>query len=155
MLGWAVSSGCLSSPGCPAFALPVSNFSTCTTFSIFGRAGGSSRGVLYSTVATRVLLLLLLLLLWFVLFLGRSFPWGSLVDCVDSLGAAKAHGFHLTIDCDVGPANLLHLGCCLLDGQSEELLHQISVIQDLDKLGLYISLLLVLGWEIAVISQCP
>ena len=57
---------------------------------------------------------------------------------MDSLGAAKAHGFHLTIDCDVGPANLQNLGCRLHNGQSEELLHQVSVVQGSNKSVLYI-----------------
>ena len=51
LLGLALSSGCLSSLGCPTLVLPVSNFSTCTTLGSFGRAGGVSWGVLHSTVA--------------------------------------------------------------------------------------------------------
>ena len=74
---------------------------------------------------------------------------------MNSLGASKSHGFHLAVDCDVGPANLQHLGCRLLNWQSEELLHQVSVIQGSDKSVLYIPLFLVFGWEVAAIGQRP
>ena len=74
---------------------------------------------------------------------------------MDGLGAAKAHGFHLAIDCDVGPANFQHLGCGLLNWQSKEFLHQVSVIQGSDKSILYVPFLLILRWEVAAISQCP
>ena len=120
VLGCTWSSGWLLLLPGSAFAPIVSCLTTCKAIGILHWAGGSSWSMLERAVSAGVLLLLLL---WFCCLLLLAPLWLSSANGMDRLGAPEPHGFHLTIDCKVGPANLQHLRGRLLDWEGKQFLH--------------------------------
>ena len=94
-----------------------------------------------------------LLLLFLSLSLSLAFLWGSLAYGVDIFGAARTHGIHLSIDGNVGPACLQHLGSRRCNRHCEEFLHQFPVIKGSNKAVLHVPLLLVVGGKVALVGQ--
>ena len=157
VLASLVVSGCVLSRGglfVPGAALhfPVSSLPTCSALGVFCWAGGAPWGVMFGAVSTGVLLLLFL-----SLSLSLSFPlaflWGSLTYGVDIFGAAQTHGIHFSIDGNVGPACLQHLGGRRCNRHCEEFLHQFPVVKGSNKAVLHVPFFLVIGGKVTSVGQ--
>ena len=144
-----LSRGGLFVPGA-ALHFPVSSLPTCSALGVFCWAGGAPWGVMLGAVSTGVLLLLFLSL---SLSFPLAFLQGSLAYGVDIFGAAWTHGIHFSVDGNVGPACLQHLGSCHCNRHCEEFLHQFPVVKGSNKAVLHVPFLLVVRGKVASVGQ--